>query len=419
MLAILRQADWLDGPRLRRIALVFAVLAGAALAADFRQHTSAGLTDLAGEQLGRDFVNYWSGARLAAQGEAARVYDIAGFVRYERGQTAANANFKWYSYPPTALLLSLPLAELGFAAALAAWLLSGLLLCAALLARTLGWRMGLLAALATPAALINALWGQNGQFSAALLAGGILLLESRPLLAGLLFGLLCFKPHLAVLVPLALAAAGRWRSFGAAAATVAALSATVFLLGDDVWARFLHNAPINAGLLEHEDSIWHRMPTFFAAVRLAGGGIGLAYAAQGISALAAAWLTARIWRGGARLPVKAAALLFATFLVTPYAWDYDLVVLTFAAAWLTKDAARGGFLPWEKVILAGIIVMPLLFSPLAAASHFQAGPLMLWAALLSTARRAGVLASDALRGDEPEQQHRREQAQGVHLGRIA
>jgi hypothetical protein len=363
MLAILRQADWLNGPRLRRIALIFVVLAGASLAMDFRRHTSAGVTDRSGEQLGRDFVNYWSGARLAAHGQADLVYDIGAFVRYERKQTAANAYFKWYSYPPTALLLSLPLAGLGFVPALAAWLLSGLLLCAALLARTLDWRMALLAALATPAALINALWGQNGQFSAALLAGGILLLESRPSLAGLLFGLLCFKPHLAVLVPLALAAAGRRRTFAAAAATVAALSAGVFLLGDDVWAGFLHNAPINAGLLEHEDSIWHRMPTMFAAVRLAGGGIGLGYTAQAVSAVAAAWLTVRIWRGGGGQPIKGAALLFATFLVTPYAWDYDLVVLTFAVVWYAKEAAHGGFLPWEKIILAGILVMPLLSHP--------------------------------------------------------
>jgi hypothetical protein len=229
--SILSEANWLNEPRLRRIALIFALLAGASLAADFWQHTSAGVTDRSGEQLGRDFVNYWSGARLAAHGHASRVYDIGAFVRYEREQTAANAYFKWYSYPPTALLLSLPLAGLGFVPALAAWLLSGLLLCTALLARTLDWHMALLATLATPAALINALWGQNGQFSAALLAGGILLLESRPSLAGLLFGLLCFKPHLAVLVPLALAARGRWRSFAAAVATVTAISAGVFVLG--------------------------------------------------------------------------------------------------------------------------------------------------------------------------------------------
>jgi hypothetical protein len=51
---------------------------------------------------------------------------------------------------------------------------------------------------------------------------------------------------------------------------------------------------------------------------------------------------------------------------------------------------------------------------LAAASHFQAGPLMLWAALLLTARRA--LTGGMRTGDETWQQHRREQARAMATG---
>jgi hypothetical protein len=387
-IALFAQADWLDGPRVRRFAWIFAVIALAALAGDFWLHSRAGLTDAGGEQLGRDFVNYWSGAHLAAGGDAARAYDIPGFVTYERSQTAAQAYFKWYSYPPTALVLSLPLAALGFVPALIAWLVSGVLACAALLARSLDRRMALLAAFATPASLVNALWGQNGQFTAALLCGGILFLERRPWLAGLFFGMLCFKPHLAILVPVALAAGGYWRGFIAAGVTALALCAAVFLLGPDVWAAFLHNAPINAGVLEVGDSMWHRMPTLFAATRLAGGGIAIAYGLQALCALAATLLTIRIWRSGAPVLVKGAGLVIATFLVTPYAWDYDLIALTFAAAWLVAEAVRTGFRPWEKIAIASAVAMPLIFSPLAAASHIQIGPLMLWLLLLLVAHRA-------------------------------
>jgi len=42
------------------------------------------------------------------------------------------------------------------------------------------------------------------------------LLERRPVAAGLLFGLLCYKPHFGLLVPVALASGGYWRSFAAA-----------------------------------------------------------------------------------------------------------------------------------------------------------------------------------------------------------
>jgi hypothetical protein len=128
--------------------------------------------------------------------------------------------------------------------------------------------------------------------------------------------------------------------------------------------------------------------TVFAAIRLAGGGVQAAYGLQAVCAVAAIGLTIRIWRSGATTPVKGVALVTATFLVTPYAWDYDLIALTFAAAWFAAEGTRTGFRPWEKIAVAGAVAMPLIFSPLAAASHIQIGPLMLWLLLLLTARRA-------------------------------
>ena len=41
--------------------------------------------------------------------------------------------------------------------------------------------------------------GQNGFLSAALIGGGALLLDKRPVLAGLCFGALVYKPQLAVM----------------------------------------------------------------------------------------------------------------------------------------------------------------------------------------------------------------------------
>jgi hypothetical protein len=383
------KGDWLTGERVRRIGIIFAAIALVVLGGDAWLRSTHGVTDADGQQLGRDFINYWAGAHLAADGQAVRVYDIEGFLDYQRSQTAPNAHFKWYSYPPTALVLSLPLAALGFVPALVFWLLSGFAICAILLMRTLDWRMALLAAFATPASLLNALSGQNGQFTAALLCGGILFLQRRPWLAGILFGLLCFKPHLAILLPVALAASGRWQTFTAAGATVLTLCASAFLLGSDVWGGFLKNAPINTGLLEIGDTMWHRMPTVFAAVRLFGGDISIAYGMQAVSATLAVLLIIQVWRSRATIAVKGCALVIGTFLVTPYAWDYDLVALTFVAVWLATEAAHsGGFRPWEKSVLAFIIAMPMITLRLADVSHIQIAPLALWAMMVLVARRA-------------------------------
>ena len=384
-------APWLSAPRVRRLALVFMAVALISLMIDVWVHTRAGVTSMAGKQLAQDFVNYWAGGHLAAQGNSNRVYNINGFLAWQRAHTAANAEFKWYSYPPVTLLLSLPLGFLSFKAGLAAWWLAGWLGAMLLLARLLDWRSAILAAFATPASLINALAGQNGQFSAIMLCGGVLLLETSPVAAGALFGLLCFKPQLAILIPVALAAGGYWRAFIAAAITVLSLlGASLSLFGVETWLAFRHTAPINILLMEQGDTLWHRMPTVFAMTRLMGGSIMAGYGLQIISSVAAAGLTAFLWRSGADTGRKGAALVLATFLATPYAWDYDLVALTFVAVWLATNGIKNGFQPWEKILLALTVGMPLILSQVASATHLQIAPLILWSMLVLTVHGATV-----------------------------
>ena len=78
----------------------------------------------------------------------------------------------------------------------------------------------LLLALAFPSVLINVGHGQNGFLTAALLGGALVVLDRRPLVAGILLGLLVYKPQYGLMLPIVLAVSGRWRCFAAAAATV-------------------------------------------------------------------------------------------------------------------------------------------------------------------------------------------------------
>lgn len=190
-----------------------------------------------------------------------------------------------------------------------------------------------------------------------------------------------------------LAAEGHFVS--AALTVVAMVGLSVLLLGAGTWTAFAHTAPYNHLLMEQGYGFWRRMPTPFAFVRLAGGTVDLAYAVQILSAVLAIVATVLIWRSGAAFAVKSGALLLGTFLVTPYAWDYDLVVLTFAVALLAMEAAKTGFLPWEKITLAAVVAAPALLTGIATASHIQIGPFVLWAAFLFAMRRALVpLAAD-------------------------
>ena len=68
----------------------------------------------------------------------------------------------------------------------------------------------LLIAAAFPAVFVNIGHGQNGFLTAALLGGALHLLDRRPWLAGVLIGLLAYKPQFGVLIPIALLASRRW-----------------------------------------------------------------------------------------------------------------------------------------------------------------------------------------------------------------
>jgi hypothetical protein len=109
--------------------------------------------------------------------------------------------------------------------------------------------LGLLLALAYPAAFINFGNGHNGFLTAALFAGALAQLDRRPFIAGSLVGFLAYKPQSALLIPLVLAVSCRWSGFFAAVATIAALALAVTLAFDaDVWAAFLASTKFSSSV---------------------------------------------------------------------------------------------------------------------------------------------------------------------------
>jgi len=118
-------------------------------------------------------------------------------------------------------------------------------------------------------------------------------------------------------------------------------------------ARFLQGAHFTRTVvLEQGNTGFEKMQSIFAAVRLWGGSIALAYGAQTIAALIAFLVAWRIWRGDSALEIRGAVLCIAALLITPYSMDYDLMLLAPAIALLSAHGARNGFVDWE---LAGRI----------------------------------------------------------------
>jgi len=379
LLDMLRDAPWLSRERVMRWGVGCAFLALALIVVHVIRHTTAGLTDATGEQLASDFINYWSGALLADRGQAALAYDFHAYHAFQQTLVGAASDIKNYSYPPVAMLLCWPLAKLDFVPALIVWTVGGAALCALSLSRLIGWRMAALATVGAPAAFLNVLTGQNGYFTAVLLGTGLLVLERRPTLAGILFGLMVYKPHLGLLLPVALIAGRQWRTIAAAAVTVAVVvGASMAVLGLAAWQGFIASTSLQRLILELGQAGWHRMPTVYVAMRTLGAGSLAAYAAQIVSAAAATALVAMVWRVRCAFGLKAATLLVAMFLATPYAQDYDMVVLIFAAGWLLNEALAEGFWPWERIALAGLLVLPLVTMSLTKLIGVQLAPVVLW-----------------------------------------
>src|SRR5205085_11486975 len=119
-----------------------------------------------------------------------------------------------FPYAPAFLLLTMPFGLLPYPAGLILWSLVGYAIYL-LIARRLSPE-GIWVAAAFPPVFANAALGQNGFFMAVIFLAGLLLLERRPFLAGLVLGCLILKPQLALLLPVATIAARQWRTIAGA-----------------------------------------------------------------------------------------------------------------------------------------------------------------------------------------------------------
>ncbi|MCL4503109.1 MAG: DUF2029 domain-containing protein [Deltaproteobacteria bacterium] len=360
----------------------------------FGYRLGSGLKLINDKPLGGDFCYYWMASKMALAGNPAAVYDPARLQ-------AALADFfgmpvpLHFFYPPNFLLAVLPFALLPYHLSLAVWLLSTLAVYVWVIKRTVPHFLAIIAAVMFAGAIANFGYGQNGFLSTALLGGGLLLLDDSPLAAGFLLGLLTYKPHLAVLVPVALLAERRWQALAAMAVTAAGLIlASGLILGFGLWQIFLTKIipgflkSLGAGHVMAAGAFpWAKMPTLFSAIYAAGLGFWPAIIMQGLVSLVVALLVWRIWSQGASLAVRGSILVLATLLFSPYLVDYDLCLLALPLAWIAWDGHLHGWSLGEQVILLLGWMMPLFSEYIARATCLPLAPLFLMALSALSLRR--------------------------------
>jgi Glycosyltransferase family 87 len=392
----LRDAPWLTRRRLVVYPRLFA--ATYAASAVIWILMSHGLADRAGHAIGADFAMLWSASRLAINGTAASVYDTARLWTAERATAASpSLGYTSFSYPPMYLAIVLPLAMLPYVWSLIAWTAATFGVYLGVMWKIDPERDSLWLAIAFPGAMVNLTNGQNGFLTLAFLGGALLSLERRPIAAGVMFGLMSYKPQYGVLVPVFLMTTGRWRAFAAASVTVisfAGLSLAMF--GERTWRAFFSSISYTRHIvIEQGGSGFDKMQSAFAAARLWGFSVATAYAFQAAVGLIAALAVIWIWRRTAKFDFQAAALATGMLLVTPYMMDYDLVVLALPIAWLAIEGRRSGFLPWEKSLLVLAWLLPLFARALAGKAMIPIAPLVMMLLLAVIARRSVSLPSES------------------------
>ena len=322
-----------------------------------------------------DFVNVWAAGRMVLAGNAVSVYDWPAHKLVEESAIGHSfAGYFGWHYPPTFLFVAAVLSLLPYAIAYVFWVLRHFPGLPSAVRVIIGDRIGYLLAAAFPAVLSNFVVGQNGFLTAGLVGGALVLLERRPVWAGVLLGLLTYKPHLGLLFPIALVAGGYWRAFFAAAIVATLMvAASLIAFGADAWHAFFGNiGHTSQAFLSEGWADFSKLQTAFGLTRTLGGSEILAWSVQTAVALAAAAAVALLWRSRAPYEIKAAALGVGAMLATPYLYTYDLVVLAVPLAFLFRLGRARGFLAHEMAGIGLACLLILIFPFVKAPVGFAA-----------------------------------------------
>ncbi|KVH44865.1 glycosyltransferase family 87 protein [Burkholderia diffusa] len=391
-----RCAQWLTADRIVPYSCIMLLLCVAFLI------TWAVVTDAFTSQTaarpGVDFSVFWTASQLVLQGHAAAIYDpvffshaeVAGFGAY-----IGHQSLPWL-YPPTMLLFIAPVALVPFLPAYFLFFAGSLLCYAYAVLRLSGLRAHLpvpraaaLVVLAYSGVFASVLYGQNSILTAGIAALALHLFGRRPIVAGMLIGLLAIKPQMAMVFPFVLIATRSWRTFASAAITTVLFAvAGIALTGTGALNGLAHVMSIVRGMHFTLPAYWFVSPTPFAALRLAGASIPVALAAQiavGLLAIAAA---VQVWRRTDDMRLRGAALAVATLLTTPYLWHYELAWLGIAVFCLIAHGLDEGWLPGDQIVIVLAWLLPIFEVFNRITKLPQIGSVVLLAVLFIVVRRA-------------------------------
>lgn len=318
-----------------------------------------GNLDPFGKPIGTDFASFWTASAFVLSGNAASAYNPMDHYATQSAMFGKSIGYHAWLYPPTALLIVAPLSFFPYLPSLFSWLAVTGAAYVATVRKFIPQSAAIVPILGFPAVYANFGHGQNAFLSTAIVGAGLLMSDRQPFSAGIILGCLSYKPQLAPILLIVVLARRNWKmALGAAISIAVQVAVTTLLFGPDIWRKFWLILPMTQVVLEQGLVGFDKMQSVFAAVRLVGGGVAVAYALQVSVAIAAASLTWLIWRSEATLLLRAGATAAAMLLSTPFLLDYDFVLLSLPIAALAFDGLKTGFRPYERTTLAAAWLLP-------------------------------------------------------------
>lgn len=330
--------------------------------------STPGLVDRTGRLKGPDFLQFYTYGALARRGATDQLYEPAAHVQEARRIDPGLSLIDFRpNYPPIVAWLFVPLATRPFleamvwfwAATVAIYLAAiGVVGSSTIAIRRQAGAL-LLTALAYPALFATIRYGQLSSLTLLLVSGAAAMsARNRPFLAGILLGLVAYKPQLLVVPCLALLVSRERSLLGGLLCGVVVETLLNLAIGGP--GLMLQYASALIELARRPELV----QLYAAESHSAGGlirlltGVGpLATAFGWLSVPAAAWAVWRVWRQHADWRPRWAALVVGALVASPHLLTYDLLLLAvplvLSMDWVlsTTDDVPAGAWRW---VLAGL-----------------------------------------------------------------
>ncbi len=353
----LRKVLWLAWPI---AALVWGSWLGTVAAGD-------GLHDGLGNVVGADHLAFYSAARTVRDGQPEKMYDYRFMPAYQNEILGGGwESLEAFRNPPFYALLYTPTARWPFPLSMWLWGAIGMagLALGIILLRASRPRLTFLWALTFYPVLAAVMFGQNTLLSFAIFAGVFRALDDhKPFLAGLIAGLLWYKPQLLVglFVWWGLMPRTHFRCWLGMSVTALSLAAVSWLVLPSASWAFVDTLRENMAYNSFAQWNVHTPRAFFAqllphAPQLAAGlAAFFALGAIGI----AAWL---VWRTGGPLRVMFPAAVFLSLWSSPHTLIYEWALLLAAGIvlWERFPEKRNAWLPLFTLAWLALLVSSLL-----------------------------------------------------------